>query len=220
MNKVTALMPMKGHSERVPGKNVRDFAGKPLCLHVIDMLMQGPSVEKIIVNTDSEQIAALVRTRGKVTVVERPKELCGDFVSMNEIISHDLNFISTPHVLQTHATNPLLTSATVEKAIEEYLGALESHDSLFSVTAWHARFYRDDGKAVNHNPAELLRTQDLPPLYEENSCFYLFSPQSFRASGARIGKKPLLYPISRLEAIDIDEEDDFLMAQALALARR
>lgn len=217
MNKVTALMPMKGNSERVPGKNIRDFAGKPLCLHVIDMLMECPSVEKIIINTDSEQIAELVQTRGKVQAVARPKELCGDFVSMNEIINHDLSFVATGHVLQTHATNPLLTASTLEKAIGEYMGRLSQYDSLFSVTAWQARFYWPDGRPVNHNPEELLRTQDLPPLYEENSCFYLFSPESFRANNkTRIGKKPLPYPISKLEAIDIDEEDDFLMAQALA----
>ncbi len=217
MNKVTALMPMKGHSERVPGKNVRDFAGKPLCMHVIDMLMECPSVEKIIINTDCERIAELVQTRDRVQAVERPKELCGDFVPMNEIINYDLKFVTTGHVLQTHATNPLLTALTLEKAIKEYMGCLNRYDSLFSVTAWQARFYWPDGRAVNHNPEELLRTQDLPPLYEENSCFYLFSPESFRANNnIRIGKKPLPYPISKMEAIDIDEEDDFLMAQALA----
>jgi CMP-N-acetylneuraminic acid synthetase len=219
--KLTALMPMKGHSERVPGKNIRDFAGKPLCLHVIDMLLECPGVEEVLINTDSERIAELVSTGSRVRIVERPKELRGDFVPMNAIIEHDLGFVKTDHVLQTHATNPLLTSGTLAGGIKTYFQNLGAYDSLFSVTAWHTRFYRQDGRAVNHNPAELLRTQDLPPLYEENSCFYLFSPTSFRANNnTRIGKKPLLYPIPRLEAIDIDEEDDFLMAQALMLARQ
>jgi CMP-N-acetylneuraminic acid synthetase len=219
--KVTALMPMKGHSERVRGKNIRDLAGKPLCLHVIDMLLDCPSVEEVLINTDSERIAELVKTRKRVRAVERPKELCGDFIPMNAIIEHDLRLIKTGHALQTHATNPLLTAGTLEEGIRTYFEKLGEYDSLFSVTVWHTRFYWQDGRALNHNPAELLRTQDLPPVYEENSCFYLFSPESFRANNnIRIGKKPRLYPIPRLEAVDIDEEDDFLMAQALLLARK
>ena len=221
MQNLTALMPMKGHSERVPGKNIRDFAGKPLCMHVVDMLLECPLVAEVLINTDSDKIAALVQSRSRVRVIERPKELCGDFVPMNAIINHDLQFVKTDHVLQTHATNPLLTAPTLEKAIREYLSRLGEYDSLFSVTPWQTRFYWPDGRPVNHNPAELLRTQDLPPLFEENSCFYLFSPESFHANNdTRIGKKPLLYPVSRLEAIDIDEEDDFLMAQALAMSKK
>jgi CMP-N-acetylneuraminic acid synthetase len=93
------------------------------------------------------------------------------------------------------------------------------HDSLFTVTALHTRLYDVGGKALNHNPAQLLRTQDLPPVYEENSCLYLFSRETLEAHGQRIGSHPLLFPIPAEEAWDIDEEIDFQIADFLLSAR-
>jgi CMP-N-acetylneuraminic acid synthetase len=151
-----------------------------------------------------------------VRVIDRPAAICGDFVSMNTIIGHDLSQLPEhQHFLQTHATNPLLTQDTLEKAIQAYFDALEAgYDSLFSVTRWQTRLYWADGRAINHNPAELLRTQDLPPVFEENSNFYLFSRASFLAAGdQRIGRNPRLFPVNRLEAFDIDEPEDFLLAE-------
>jgi CMP-N-acetylneuraminic acid synthetase len=76
------------------------------------------------------------------------------------------------------------------------------------------RLYWEDGSAVNHDPKVLLKTQDLPIIYEENSCFYLFSRSSFEAAGnKRIGLNPYMYEISKLEAVDIDEPDDFRLAE-------
>ena len=109
----TALLPMKGHSERVPGKNIRPLAGRPLCLWMLESLAACAQVDEILVNTDSEVISALVQGKPKIRILERPKELCGDFVPMNAIIAHDLSFVSTGHVLQTHATNPFLSTATL-----------------------------------------------------------------------------------------------------------
>ncbi len=110
-----------------------------------------------------------------------------------------------------------MRTETIDRAIGEYFASLAEHDSLFSVTPWQCRFYTAGGKPVNHNPAELLRTQDLPPLYEENSCLYIFSKKSFAAAGEkRIGLSPALFPIYRLEAVDIDEEEDFILAETLA----
>lgn len=217
----TALLPMKGHSERAPGKNIRPLAGRPLCLWMLDALAACDQVAEILVNTDSEVISDLVQARPKIRVLERPKELHGDFVPMNAIIAHDLAFVKTGHVLQTHATNPFLSTPTLETALAAYLKACPEHDSLFTVTARYSRFYWPDGRPINHNPAELLRTQDLPPLYEENSCLYVFSATSFHDNGnLRIGKRPLTFPIAKLEALDIDDEEDFALAQALAANRQ
>jgi CMP-N-acetylneuraminic acid synthetase len=219
--KLTALLPMKGHSERVPHKNIRTFVDKPLFRWTLDALTASPHIAEVLINTDSVRIRELAEPLARVRVLERPEELRGDFVSMNAIIGHDLQHISTEHVLQTHATNPLLTAATLNSAIEKYFASLDEYDSLFTVTPRQCRFYTGDGRPVNHNPEELLRTQDLQPLYEENSCLYLFSPRSFRENGERrIGGRPVLFPMSRLEAVDIDEEEDFLLAEALARVYR
>ena len=209
-----ALMPMKGHSERVPSKNVRLIAGKPLCCWMLDMLAAVAKITRIVVDTDSEEIADLIGGKPKVEVVVRPEALRGDLVSMNRIIAHDISLMGQyDHFVQTHATNPLLRAETLETAIHRY----ESHpcDSLFSVTRHQARFYRDDGTPVNHNPDMLIRTQDLSPLYEENSNFYLFGRESFSSTNARIGRHPLFCEVPPLEAVDIDDYDDWVLAELL-----
>lgn len=217
MKKIAALVPMKGHSERVPNKNIRTFCGAPLYHRVVEALLASRYVEEVVINTDSEVIAAdAVANFGRVRIVERPESIRGDFVPMNAIIAHDLSQSPGDHFLQTHSTNPLLATATIDRAIETYFEQLETRDSLFSVTRWQTRFYDQEGRAVNHNPAELLRTQDLPPLYEENSNLYLFSKGSFLAAGEkRIGLHPQMFEMDRLEAVDIDEESDFRIAEVL-----
>lgn len=212
-----ALLPMKSHSERVPNKNIREFAGKPLYHHVAGVLEISPLIERIIINTDSGFIADdAVRHFSKAVIHERPPELCGDFVSMNRIIKWDIDHTDGAHFLQTHSTNPLLTRETLERAVQTYFDHLTDYDSLFSVTPYQGRFYRADGSPVNHNPDELIRTQDLPVLFEENSNMFIFSRQSFAQAGdKRIGQKPFLFPMNKLEAVDIDDAEDWRLAEAV-----
>ena len=208
---------MKGHSERVPNKNMRPFAGQPLYHCIARVLEESDQVETIVINTDSELIAEdATRHFSKVKIHIRPEAIRGDLVPMNAIIADDLARAGGEHFLQTHSTNPLLTTATLDGAIRNYFAALAQHDSLFSVTRLQTRLYWEDGRPVNHNPAELLRTQDLPPLFEENSNFFLFSKSSFAAANnKRIGLRPLMFPMDKLEAVDIDEEVDFKLAEVL-----
>lgn len=214
---IKALMPMKGNSERVPNKNLRLFAGKPLYHRVLETLLAVDKISEVAIDTDSGNIMEDLRKNfPMVTIIERPVELHGDFVSMNDIIAHDMKVLGGEHFIQTHSTNPLLTAVTLNKAIDSYFDNLSKHDSIFSVTPMQTRFYDINGKAVNHNPAELIRTQDLPPLMEENSNFFIFSSSSFAASGnKRIGNTPMLWPMNKLEAVDIDYEEDFQIAELL-----
>lgn len=219
--KVTALVPMKEHSERVPSKNIRDFCGRPLFCRIIDALLQAKNVGKIYVDTDGPRIKALIQEMyANVGIVDRPAEIRGDLIPMNRVIAHDLSVIEGEHFLQTHSTNPLLTPETIDRAIEEYFKrSAEGYDSLFGVTEFYARFYNADYAPVNHRRGELLRTQDLPPLFMENSCLYVFSRNSFGSSSAdRIGRKPYLFRVNKKEAVDIDDEEDYLMAELLYAA--
>ena len=216
--KIIALLPMKGHSERVPNKNMRDFCGRPLYHAVMRNLIHSRYVSKVVINTDSEKISedALRFFKDKLIIHDRPERIRGDFVSMNEILGDDLGRVEGEHFLQTHSTNPLLTTASIDLAIERYFTALrEGYDSLFSVTRLQTRLYDKKVIPINHDPDELLRTQDLPPVYEENSCLYLFSRGSFALKRRRIGGKPLMFEIPREEAVDIDEELDFRIAESL-----
>lgn len=215
--KLTALLPMKGHSERVSNKNMKEFAGKPLYHAIMQSLQKSKYIEKVIIDTDSDIIAkdALVNFE-KVQIIDRPKEIQGDFVPMNDIIDYDLTQLDEEHFLQTHSTNPLLTTETINRAIEGYFANLENNDSLFSVTKIQTRLYWTDGTPINHNLKELLRTQDLPIAYEENSNIYIFSKKSFKKAGnRRIGLSPLMFEMNKLEAIDIDEAEDFILAELL-----
>jgi len=212
---------MKGHSERVPNKNLRPFCGKPLCHRIILSVQKSHYVKDIVVNTDSEEIAENIRRNfDRVKIIDRPDEIRGDFVSMNTIIAYDLSQLPGEHFLQTHSTNPLLNTETIDEAIELYFRNLGTYDSLFAVTRHNARFYWNDGSPINHDPQEMLRTQDLSPIFEENSNFYIFSRESFKqSSNKRIGLRPYLFEMNRLEAIDIDEEEDFLLAELVCRAK-
>lgn len=214
---IIALLPMKGHSERVPNKNMRLFSGRPLYHCVADVLEQCQYISSFVIDTDSIIIAEdATKHYNKVKIIKRPDELKGDNVSMNRIIQHDLTLLDGEHYIQTHSTNPLLTIDTLNLAIDTYFMGLGSYDSLFSVTRLQTRLYLQSGVPVNHNPNELLRTQDLPPVFEENSNFYIFSKSSFsHADNKRIGLKPKMLEISKLEAVDIDEEEDFQLAEQL-----
>ena len=220
--KVTALLPMKESSQRVPNKNMRCFAGRPLYHRVAQTLESSNLIKFIHINTDSDAIADNTREYfPEVKIIRRPEEIQGDFVSMNEIIAYDLSQLDGEHFLQTHSTNPLLTSATLDKAIETYFSNLNEYDTLFSVTRLQTRLYRQDGSPVNHNSDELIRTQDLPPIFEENSNFYIFSKTSFNnAKKNRIGQRPQMFEIAKLEAIDIDEQQDFELAEILYKMRK
>ena len=229
MSKIIALLPMKGHSERVANKNMREFCGRPLYHHVMRSLLESEYIAEIVINTDSGDIAEDARRRFEnarrrfenVRILNRPEEICGDFVPMNDIIGYDLSQIQGEHFLQTHSTNPLLTTKTINQAIDQYFKELGQYDSLFSVTRLQTRLYDKKGNPVNHNPEELVRTQDLAPVYEENSNIYIFSKASFKEAGnSRIGARPQMFEIDRLEAVDIDEEVDFKLAEALFNLRK
>jgi len=214
--RITALVPIKDHSERVKGKNFRSFCGKPLYQHIIHTLDHTDAVGEILIDSDSPRVMEEAPGLSpKVRVIVRPEEVRGDSMSMNRVIEHDLTQTDADVYLQTHATNPLLKAETIHAALKSFLEN-DDCDSLFSVNPYQSRFYREDGSAVNHDPEKLLRTQDLPQLYEENSCLYIFTRESFAKRGRRIGTRPMMHPTPRVEAIDIDDEFTFRIAELLS----
>lgn len=216
MKKIAALVPMRHHSQRVPEKNYRNLAGKPLYQHILSTLSDCQQISEIVVDTDSPVIIEGLREFfPAVRVLERPDHLRSDSISMNEILLYDTSQVEADLYLQTHSTNPLLRSQTVSGAIQALLENYPAYDSLFSVTRIQTRLWDQLGRAINHNPAILLQTQDLPPVYEENSCLYIFSRQTLAARRNRLGERPLMFPIPAAEAWDIDEEIDFAITEFL-----
>ncbi|MBE9525103.1 MAG: acylneuraminate cytidylyltransferase family protein [Chloroflexi bacterium] len=216
MTKIVALVPMRHHSQRVPGKNYRILAGVPLFHHIIQTLLSVPEIDEIVVNTDSPTvIAGLAEHFPTVIVIDRPKDLRADDIPMNEILAYDISQVEADFYLQTHSTNPLLRAETISLALGALISQYPTFDSLFSVTRLQTRLWDQSTQPINHDPAILIQTQDLPPVYEENSCIYVFTRQNLLARRNRLGNRPLMFEIDADEAWDIDEELDFSIADFL-----
>ncbi len=218
---VTALVPMRHHSQRVPGKNFRPLDGRPLYEHILSALVSVPEITRVLVDTDSTEITDGIKEKfPSVQCVLRPEELRADTVPMNEILMYDTGLVESDFFLQTHSTNPLLQAVTISKAIQKLDELYPSYDSLFSVTRLQNRLWDGLGRPINHNPNILLQTQDLPPLFLENSCLYLFTRETLNRKRNRLGDRPFLYEIDADEAWDIDEEIDFKLVELLIQARK
>lgn len=212
---------MKAHSERVPKKNFRNFAGKAMFRWILDSLLEVEPIDLVVINTDAREILAEhgLTDSDRVLVRDRKPEICGDLVSMNLVLQDDVENVDAETYLMTHTTNPLLSSDTIGKALTYYHEQVNGKgaDSLFTVNKIQTRFYRDDGSAVNHDPENLIRTQDLEPWFEENSNLYIFSRESFAATNARIGKAPVMFATPPMESYDIDDQGDWDLAELIAL---
>ncbi len=216
MTKIVALVPMRHESERVQGKNYRLLAGRPLYQHIISTLLNCPEIAEVVVDTDSQTIMdGLNQEYPQVRVLVRPERLRAGDIPMNEVLLYDISQVEADLYLQTHSTNPLLSSSTISLAIQTLNEKYPAYDSLFSVTRWQTRLWDELGQAINHNPAILLRTQDLPPVFEENSCLYIFSRETLINKRNRIGERPYLFEIGAEEAWDIDEDIDFKVVDLL-----
>lgn len=213
MKKIVALLPMKANSERVTGKNFKDFHGKPLFRWILDSLMEVEEIGQVIINTDARHI---LRENGvidsdRILIRDRKPEICGDLVSMNLVLADDVENVEADIYLMTHTTNPLMSADTIRRALGAFLQAQseDTADSLFTVDKVQTRFYRADGSAVNHDPDNLVRTQDLEPWFQENSNLYIFTCDSFAKTNARIGKKPMMFESPKFESLDIDTPEDW-----------
>ena len=213
---IAALVPMRHSSERVPGKNYRPIAGKPLYAHILDTLLAVPEITTVLVDTDSPVILeGLARNYPTVLRMERPPHLRAGTIPMNEILMHDTDQAPADLYLQTHSTNPLMSAATFSRAIQALRAVYPAQDSLFGVSRIQARLWDQLARPINHTPAILLRTQDLPPVYMENSCVYLFTRSTLETRRNRIGERPLMFEIDPGEAWDIDEESTFRIVEQL-----
>ena len=220
--KIYALIPIKHNSDRVPGKNYRDFNGKPLFYWIINTLLNSTYINKIIIDTDSDLIENLIKINFKkhlykIIIYRRPEHLWGGHVATNKLFVNVIESLQldADYYFQTHTTNPLLKTETINNAIELFLKKCGEYETLFSVKTHHTRFYDKNGKDMNHNRFKLIPTQDLDPIYEENSCMYIFTKESLMKYKARIGKNAFMFIMNDIESTDIDWEDDFKIAELL-----
>jgi len=211
---ITAVIGIKEISERVENKNLRILGGQPLFCWIIDTLLSVGQISEIVINADGKELIKQLNSKygNKIIVIEREDELKGHDVPMNKIILSSLDSCANEIILNTHVTNPFLKAGTIKNAIKSY--SLEK-TSVFSVSEYQSRFYTSDLKPINHDPDILLKTQNLDPLYEENSLIYIFSKKNFLQNRNRINKDSRPFITPKLESIDIDTEDDWLLSTKL-----
>jgi CMP-N-acetylneuraminic acid synthetase len=215
------FIPIKQNSQRVPGKNFREFNGLPLYQYVIDNILKAEKVSKIFIDTDSKEILYFYKNHEKVYAYQRVESLIGDTVSVCDLIEHCItqNALHDEWILQLHVTTPLLKPETIDSICNKVLNA-DDYDSIVSCNKIQSRLWREEEYGycpVNHNPMKLEQTQDLPTLYEENSAFYAFDCREFLKTKNRVGTKPYFYGIKFPENVDIDIEADWEMLHKIKL---
>jgi CMP-N-acetylneuraminic acid synthetase len=213
---VIIFVPIKKNSQRVPHKNFTDFGSDSVSLWIF--VLKKYKNHKVYVDTDSDDIIEICSSDpnlSHVTAYKRKPALCGDEVSVCDLIKHfiDLFSIDEP-IVQTHVTTPFITEDILESAYKH----IKDYDSIISCTTHHTRFWRKEEygySPVNHNPLRLEQTQDLPVFYEENSAFYIFNPSIVRLTGNRVGKDPFFYTLGFPHNIDIDNKEDLVLARLI-----
>ena len=210
---VTAIVPIKEHSERLPRKNFGEFNGKPLYHWILETLESVDEISHIVVNTDAAEVIEDAPDLFDVEVSVRPERLRDDEVTTN-IIRYEIDRSDTEYHLHTYSTCPLLRPETISGAIREFVDS-DEHDSLLPVTKHQKCFYDDAYDAINHDPHDISPSQDIPPLYLDCSVLYMYTEETFERTGHRIGTDPLPYEVDEREAVEIDYRWEFEMAECL-----
>ena len=221
---ISIFLPVRKGSERVLNKNTRPFAGYQggLLELKLEQLMEVQGIEEIIVSTNDERCAEIAdifrRSNEKIKIDKRPDNLSSSNTDLVDLIRYVPDIISSEVVLWTHVTSPLCTGDIYKKSIEIYQDIIHGeHDSLMSVHEFKNFLWQPEKNCIINNggtASRWSRTQDLKNLYEINSAIFL-APRSFYMEGDRIGRKPYLFEINKLSSLDIDNEEDFLIAEAV-----
>lgn len=209
--KVTAVVPMKLNNRRLPQKNTKCFKnGKPLCWYILSTLLKINEIEEVYVYCSNPDIKKYIPEG--VNYLKRSEDLDQDSTKMNEVLQAFAREIPSDIYVMTHTTAPFIKSSSIKKGLEAVLSG--DFDSSFAVKKLQDFLWKD-GRPFNYELDNIPRTQDLPPLFEETSGFYIYKSNIITNLNRRIGQKPFLVEVSEIESIDIDEPEDFKIADAI-----
>ncbi len=212
--KSACFIPIKSNSERVPGKNLRFLGEKKLYQHVIDTAIAANVFDDIYIDTDSFEIQQYALESG-IKFIERKAELSSNNANGNDLLVHQ--YKTNPNYdlyYQIFVTSPFLSVETIKncvKILKEQVG----HDSIMTVIPKQGFFWYA-GVPINYRPGIMPRTQDMQPVYEETVGVYGIRKESLERYRCRVGYNPFMYEVNHREAIDIDTEEDFQMAEIIA----
>lgn len=209
--KVTAVVPMKLNNRRLPQKNTKCFKnGKPLCWYILSTLLKINEIEEVYVYCSNPDIKKYIPEG--VNYLKRSEDLDQDSTKMNEVLQAFAREIPSDIYVMAHTTAPFIKSSSIKKGLEAVLSG--DFDSSFAVKKLQDFLWKD-GRPFNYELDNIPRTQDLPPLFEETSGFYIYKSNIITNLNRRIGQKPFLVEVGEIESIDIDEPEDFKIADAI-----
>ena len=209
--KVVALIPIKLGSVRVHGKNIKPFFdGTPLIHFIQRVCLESSRINEVYVYCSDESIDEYLLPG--ITSIRRPAYLDGDNINANDIIREFMKVVSADIYVNVHATSPFAKVETINTCIDKVIGG--EYDSAFCAESVKA-FMWEDGKPINFELDHFPRTQDLPLIYAETSIAYVFSKETFVKYNRRVGVNPYICNVGKIEAIDIDYPEDFIIADAI-----
>ncbi|MBQ7275079.1 MAG: acylneuraminate cytidylyltransferase family protein [Clostridiales bacterium] len=209
--KSACFIPIKANSERVKGKNLRILNGKPLYMYIAEHVKEANVFDDVFIDTDSQEIAEYANTMG-FKVIERLPELSQNSANGNDLLIHHFKlYPNYDFYFQLFATAPYLQPTTIQTCWEKITNSTE-FDSCFSATENHG-FYWLSGNPVNYRPTILPRSQDMIPVIEETTGLYGIARDSLEKYHCRIGRNPYIHIVSKFEAVDINTEEDWEIAE-------
>lgn len=209
---VVAFVPIKLHSQRLPGKNLLPLAGHPLLWHVFHALLQVRGLDDVVCYCSDPDVKQYL-PHG-VTFRLRPACLDTDTVEGLDIYTSFAREVAADYYLLCHATSPFVHVSSLQAALDRVTGTGQ-YDSALAVQR-HQTFAWYDGSPLNYSPQHVPRTQEITPVFTETSAFYLFSRNAILLRHRRIGDHPYLHETELPEALDIDTQSDYQLALSLA----
>ena len=208
--KTIALIPIKFNNRRLPGKNIKPLGGRPLMQYIQETLLQVKGIDEIYVYCSDEGVKEYLLPG--VCYLQRPQSLDQDSTKINEVLASFAQAKKADLYLLTHATAPFIKAESIQKGIDAVKS--DNYDSAFAVIR-QQDFLWQNGKPLNYDLSAIPRTQDLVPIYRETCGFYLYTYWQIVEQNRRIGDKPYFVEVSEIEAVDIDEQEDFDLAEAI-----
>ena len=209
--KTVALIPVKMGSKRVPGKNIKlFFDGTPLMSFIQRTCLESNLINEVYIYCSDDTVKEYILSG--VKFLKRPAFLDVDTVNANDIIREFIKSVDADVYVNAHTTSPFAKTETIDDCISKVSSG--RYDSAFCAENIKTCMW-SDGKPVNFNPDYFPRTQDLPDIYGETSIAYVFTKESFLKNNRRLGKKPYIKEVGKIEAIDIDYPEDFEIANAV-----
>ncbi len=209
--KIVAIVPMKLNNRRLPQKNTKSFTnGKPLCYYILSTLLSLEQIDDVYVYCSNPEIKSFIPDG--VKYLKRSENLDLDTTKMNEVLKRFSEDVPADIYVMTHTTAPFVSAESIEKGIAAVVSG--NYDSSFAAKKLQDFLWKD-GKPFNYELNNIPRTQDLPPIYEETSGFYIYKSDIITKLGRRIGENPFIVEVNEIESIDIDEVEDFEIADAI-----